>query len=259
MTKEVLQSHRFLGIRVDELEISRLNELVTDTVAANGKIIIACHNLHSLYIFHHDPKMRAFHDRADYVHIDGMGIVLIGWLLGYPVKRFHRVTYLDWIRPLLEQGNSRKWRVFYLGMRDSICHRVGEVLKRDIPDLDFQTAHWDIENKCEAALKEVVREKINDFQPNILFVGLGQPRQEHWILDNYTHISANVVLPCGAAMDYIAGAASAPPRWAGKLGIEWLFRLVNEPRHLWRRYLIEPWYVLRLFCLQIFRTRLPSK
>ncbi len=259
MTKERVKSHFFLGIRVDELGISRLNELVTNTVTSNGKIIIACHNLHSLYVFHHNTKMRVFHERADYVHIDGMGIVLIGRLLGYPVKRCHRVTYLDWIRPLLDRASSRSWRVFYLGMRDSICDRVERVLRQDLPDLEFRSAHWDIENKRESILRKIVTEEINDFRPNILFVGLGQPRQEHWILDNYTEISANVILPCGAAMDYIAGAAASPPRWAGNLGIEWLFRLINEPRHLWRRYLIEPWYVLRLFCLQIARTHWQSK
>jgi N-acetylglucosaminyldiphosphoundecaprenol N-acetyl-beta-D-mannosaminyltransferase len=65
-------------------------------------------------------------------------------------------------------------------------------------------------------------------------------------------MSANVVLPCGAAMDYVAGAAIAPPRWAGRFCVEWLFRLISEPRHLWRRYLLEPWYVLRLFYLELF-------
>lgn len=242
---------RFLGIRVNTLTVPELNEIVARAVRGSAQTVIACHNLHSLYIFHHDAKMRSFHDRADYVHIDGMGIVLLGCLLGHPLRRQHRVTYLDWLTPLLEQARSQKWRVFYVGMRGSICTQAQAAVAQNLPGLEFETAHWDIENVPEGALRKEVLKKINDCQPHILFVGLGQPRQEHWIFDNLSNISATVVLPCGAAMDYVAGAAISPPRWAGRLGLEWFCRLISEPRHLWRRYLIEPWYVLRLFCLEM--------
>jgi N-acetylglucosaminyldiphosphoundecaprenol N-acetyl-beta-D-mannosaminyltransferase len=91
---------------------------------------------------------------------------------------------------------------------------------------------------------------IKEYQPHILMVGMSMPRQEHWILDNIESISANVILPSGAAIDYIAGAVPTPPRWAGKVGLEWLFRLVAEPRRLWRRYFVEPLFLLKWFLLQ---------
>lgn len=244
-------SHRFLGIRVNALKIPELNTLTAEAIEKNRKTVIACHNLHSLYIFHHDAKMRLFHDRVDYVHIDGMGVVLLGRLLGHPLGRQHRVTYLDWMKPLLNEAASRRWRVFYLGMRASICSEVQEALRREMPELDFGTAHWDIEHVEESTLQELVLQTINTFQPQILFVGLGMPRQEKWILEYIDKTHANVLLPCGAAMDYVAGAVPTPPRWIGNYGLEWLFRLLSEPRHLWRRYLIEPWYVLRLLFSEV--------
>jgi N-acetylglucosaminyldiphosphoundecaprenol N-acetyl-beta-D-mannosaminyltransferase len=215
-------------------------------------MVIAGHNLHSLYVFHHDDKMRLFHDRfVDYVHIDGMGIVVLGRILGHPLRRQDRVTYLDWIDPLLEEASTRQWKVFYVGMRSSICERLPVVLRQAWPELNCRTAHWDSENRSEVLSNEEVLRAISEFRPQLLLVGMGNPRQERWILENYDRIDANVILTCGAAMDYVAGAVSSPPRWAGRYGIEWLFRLLNEPRHLWRRYLLEPWHILWLLILEV--------
>jgi N-acetylglucosaminyldiphosphoundecaprenol N-acetyl-beta-D-mannosaminyltransferase len=252
-------SFHFLGIRVNTLTVSDLNNIVAEQMASGSQVVIACHNLHSLYIFHHDERMRTFHKRADYVHIDGMGVLILGCLLGHPLRREHRVTYLDWLKPLFYEAQSKKWRVFYIGMRASICQKTREIISRDFENLAFRTAHWDIEHVAEEQLRNSVVTEINNFEPHILLVGLGQPRQEHWILNNRERVSANVILPCGAAMDYVAGAATAPPRWAGRYGIEWLFRLITEPRHLWRRYLIEPWYVLRLLYAELFFSRVKSE
>jgi N-acetylglucosaminyldiphosphoundecaprenol N-acetyl-beta-D-mannosaminyltransferase len=88
---------------------------------------------------------------------------------------------------------------------------------------------------------------IRSFRPHILMVGMGMPRQEHWILDNLDEIEVRVILTAGACMDYVAGAVPTPPRWMGRWGLEWLFRLGSDPTRLWRRYLIEPWFVFRLF------------
>jgi N-acetylglucosaminyldiphosphoundecaprenol N-acetyl-beta-D-mannosaminyltransferase len=251
--KATWTAYRFLGIRVNPLTVPDLNLIVGSAVATDQKIVIACHNLHSLYLFHHDAKMRSFHAQANYVHIDGMGIVLLGQLMRQPLGRRHRITYLDWLKPLLSEAAARSWRVLYIGMRSSICTRVGEVLGRDFPDLEFRTVHWDIEHVPENVLRESVVGVVNEFRPQILFVGLGMPRQENWILDNFERISASVILPCGAAMDYIAGAAPTPPRWAGRYGVEWLFRFLSEPRHLWRRYLVEPWYILGLLSSELIK------
>ncbi len=73
------------------------------------------------------------------------------------------------------------------------------------------------------------------------------PRQEAWVAAHLDAIEAPVILTCGACMDYVAGVVPTPPRWAGRVGLEWLFRLLAEPRRLARRYLVEPWSVARLF------------
>ena len=245
-------SFQFLGIEVNNLRIPELNSLVEKTITAQEKIVIAGHNLHSLYVLHHDEEMRIFYNQfVDYVHIDGMGIILLGRLLGHPLRRQDRVTYLDWINPFFELANSREWRIYYLGRRANICERVPEVLQEAWPNLKCLTACWNFPDDSGDSANECVLQAIREFQPKVLLVGMGNPRQERWILDHYDQLDANVILTCGAAMDYVVGALLRPPRWAGRLGVEWLFRLLSEPRHLWRRYLVEPWHILWLLLLEL--------
>jgi N-acetylglucosaminyldiphosphoundecaprenol N-acetyl-beta-D-mannosaminyltransferase len=90
-------------------------------------------------------------------------------------------------------------------------------------------------------------ERINREAPDVIFVGMGMPRQEQWILRNYDWLKRGVVFPVGAAFDYEAGAARTPPRWTGPLGLEWLFRFAAEPRRLFARYFVEPWVLLPAF------------
>lgn len=75
-------------------------------------------------------------------------------------------------------------------------------------------------------------------------VGMGMPFQEHWILDNLEFIQVNAILNAGACFDYVAGAVPVPPRWMGRIGFEWLYRLMNEPGRLAKRYLWEPWFLI---------------
>jgi N-acetylglucosaminyldiphosphoundecaprenol N-acetyl-beta-D-mannosaminyltransferase len=92
----------------------------------------------------------------------------------------------------------------------------------------------------------MVLEEINRIRPQLLLIGMGMPRQEHWVYDNLEHLAANAIVLSGACFDYIAGAIPTPPRWMGQIGLEWLYRLATEPRRLWRRYLLEPWALLPL-------------
>ncbi|MDZ4871527.1 MAG: N-acetylglucosaminyldiphosphoundecaprenol N-acetyl-beta-D-mannosaminyltransferase [Chroococcidiopsis cubana SAG 39.79] len=244
--------YNLIGIWVNALTIPKLNALIADSITRNQHWIIANHNLHSIYLYHHDAKMHAFYAKADYIHVDGMALVLLGRLLGLPLKREHRVTYADWIIPLIKEAQERGWRLFYLGSEPGVAERGARILKEKFPNLQIATSHGYFDARPEAPENQAVLEVINAYQPHILMVGMSMPRQEHWVLDNLDRICANAILTAGAAIDYVAGATPTPPRWAGRLGLEWLFRLIAEPKRLWRRYLIEPWFLFRLFLAEGF-------
>src|SRR5260370_28484066 len=238
--KTSLPSYRFLGIRVNPLTIPELNLKIAEAIARDERWIIANHNRRSVCVFRKDGKFGSFFEWAKYIHVDGMSVVYLGRLLGFPLKTWHRVTYADWLSPLLADAARLKWRVFYLGSRPGVAERGAAILRHVHPGLQMETAHGYFDTRKESAENGGILSRINTYQPNILLVGMGMPRQEFWVLDNLQRIRANAILTAGATMDYVVGAIATPPRWAGRFGIEWIFRLVDEPGRLWRRYLIEP-------------------
>jgi N-acetylglucosaminyldiphosphoundecaprenol N-acetyl-beta-D-mannosaminyltransferase len=249
------QSYTLMGSWVNALTIPELNALITDAITRSQHWIIAHHNLHSIYLYHNDTKMRAFYVKADYIHVDGMALVLLGRLLGLPLKQEHRVTYADWTTPLIAEAAQQGWRVFYLGSRPGVADQGAKILQQRFPSLQIATAHGYFDARPDSQENQAVLARINAYQPHVLIVGMSMPRQEHWVLDNLEQVSANAILTAGAAFDYVAGAVPTPPRWAGRWGLEWLFRLVSEPRRLWRRYLVEPWFLLWLFLAERFKRR----
>lgn len=241
-----ISSYRLLGLRVDALTISNLQTIAVEAVENAQRHLISNHNLHSVYLYHHDSKMRKFYDRAKYVLIDGMPLILLGKLRGYSLRPEHRSGAVDYIPYLMAEAARRGWRVFYLGSKPEVAERGIEVLRDKFPGLQIAATHGYFDADPDSDENQKILEKINDYQPNILVVGMGMPRQEHWIVDNLERMQANVILSAGAYMDFVSGVAPTPPRWMGPLFLEWLYRLVREPRRLWKRYLLEPWFVLGL-------------
>lgn len=248
-----------LGVQVEALSMAQLNAIIADAIASNGHIIVANHNLHSIYLYHHDPKMRLFYAAADRIHIDGMGVIGLGRLLGISLSRDYRVTFVDWMGPLAKVAAENGWRIFYLGGRPGVAEQGATALRRLHPALQIATAHGFFNPDPSSIEAQAVIASIDAWHPHLLITGMGMPRQEHWIVDHVSKLSSNVILNGGAALDYFAGAISTPPRWAGRCGLEWLFRLIAEPRRLWSRYLIEPWFIGYKLLLEIASKRLSAQ
>ncbi len=246
-----MESLTLLGVEVNPFTISQLNNLITQAVIHNKKWIIANHNLHSIYLYHREPEMRQIYALAKVIHIDSMPLLQWGKLLGYPLEKDQRVTYVDWLSPLLSLAEKQNWRVYYLGGKPGVAATAAGMLKKNFPGLTVQTYHGYFQKN--GSENEKVIEAIRSFHPHILMVGMGMPIQEKWIVQNLDQLSVNVILTVGACFDYIAGAIPSPPRWMGRMGLEWLYRLISEPGRLWRRYLVEPWFLLPFLINDIFR------
>jgi N-acetylglucosaminyldiphosphoundecaprenol N-acetyl-beta-D-mannosaminyltransferase len=239
-----IPSYQLLGLQLNAVTEPELYEIMVEGVESNRRRVIAHHNLHSVYLYHHDAKMRMFYERAHYVYADGVSLIYLGKLLGHPLRLEHRSTCWDYVYALMSQAAQRGWRVFYLGSKPGVAELGAQILRKRTPGLQIATAHGYFSTDTEENQK--VLKAINAFQPNILMVGMGMPRQEHWILDNLENIQANVLISVGGCMNYVAGALPTPPRWMGAFLFQGVFRLLSDPRHLWRRYLLEPWFVFGL-------------
>lgn len=233
---------RFLDVELHLVTRDAWLREVADWVESgtSPRIGLGC-NLHSLHALQGSSELRSVFRRADRVHIDGMGVVLFAKLLGAPASRRHRLAALDWIGPLLRTARDRGWRVFFLGGRPQVGQDAAEALQRRIPGLRFAHRHGYFDLAREAPEQQHILGEIAAYSPDILLVGMGVGRQEPWVVRHRAQLGAPAILTIGACMDYIAGRIRTPPRWLGRVGLEWAFRLATEPKRLWRRYLLEPW------------------
>lgn len=235
---------RILGADVDVVTPRDMLRLTEALVDAGGPAVIANHNAHSLVLARRSAAMRAFYDDADLVQIDSTPMIMWARLLGLPVSADHRSTYLDWRDDFWQLANDRGWRVFYLGGAPGVAQAAAGHLQ---PRWQNAVIGWHdgyFDARQGSADNALVLKQIAAFQPDILFVGMGMPRQEEWIAAHRDSLDRGVIFSVGAAFDYEAGEQKAAPRWTGKVGLEWLFRLTTQPRRLAARYLIEPWALL---------------
>ncbi len=254
------QSVELLGVRVTALTRSQLTALVANEVkGGRGGTVIAHHNLHSASLCRQDPALRRFYEQADYVHVDGMSLVAVARLLGLSLRSTHRTTYADWFPELLVFAQREQWRIFYLGSSQASLALGLRRVRTAFPRLQIEGAHGYFDRSgCSAENTERLA-MIRDFQPDLLLVGMGMPRQELWIAHNLDQLTAKVILTSGACLDYVADTVPAPPRWAGQLGLEWLFRLLAEPRRLAYRYLFEPWLLVPILVRDLIQYRLGTR
>jgi N-acetylglucosaminyldiphosphoundecaprenol N-acetyl-beta-D-mannosaminyltransferase len=247
----------FLGLTLQPRSIPELNKVVEQGIREHQKWIIANHNLHSVYLFHRHAKLREFYSHVHWTYLDGMPLVALGRLYGYPLQREQRVTNVDWMGPLMELAADNGWRVFNLGSPRQVAEEGAAKLRRLYPGLQIEVSDGFFDASRGSAENEALLERINAYRPDLLMVGMGMPRQEFWTQENFARLDAHIILSsAGAALEYIAGAAPTPPRWAGRVGLEWIFRLAHEPRRLFSRYLIEPWYILLLLLVDYPRSLL---
>jgi N-acetylglucosaminyldiphosphoundecaprenol N-acetyl-beta-D-mannosaminyltransferase len=237
------RSFTLLGVDLDAVTNRQLvNAAIAQVETGTGTALFGHHNLHSLHLFHGSAEMRRFYAQCQLTHIDGMSLVMLGRLMGLPLERRHRTTYLDWIEDFLAEAAERQWKIYIVGGTPEFALELPEILYEKFSGLRVKTHHGYVKADED---KSILRE-MDEFAPEIVMVGMGMPRQEQWIVRNRDSLSAPILFSCGAAFEYLAGVQQRPPRWAGQMGVEWLFRLAMNPRRLASRYLVEPAQLLPL-------------
>uniref|UniRef100_A0A7V6A532 WecB/TagA/CpsF family glycosyltransferase n=1 Tax=Desulfobacca acetoxidans TaxID=60893 RepID=A0A7V6A532_9BACT len=229
-----LPVYSLLGVKITPGTIPQLNREISRLVARSRPGIILSANVHGLNFCRRLPWLAAFYNQADIVYVDGAGIVLGARLLGY--KFPPRTTMDDWgwsaARHLARRGHS----LYLLGNPPGVAAKAAFKLREHAPGLQVLGSHHGFFRKSGPEHDTVIDE-INRLEPDILMVGLGMPLEQQWIMENHTRVRARVFWEVGSAFQLWAGAIPQCPRWLGNLGLNWLFRLLLEPRRLANRYL----------------------
>ena len=235
---------RLLGQVMDKVRPEEVMHQLEIWVEAGVKAVIANHNLHSLHLIRTEPRLADFYARADLVQIDSTPLIAFGRLVGRGTRRKHRSTYLDWREHFWSLADRKGWRVMFIGGAEGVAElAAGRLRKRHSrAELAVHSGYFDATPGSDD--NRALVDRITEFSPQVLLVGMGMPRQEIWIADHLDALPDCVVLNVGAAFDYEAGVQKAAPRWMGKAGLEWLYRLAVDPRRLFHRYCLEPWHLI---------------
>jgi len=221
-----------LGVRVDAITKENLTEEIGRIIDANGREYLAYVNVHAVNIARSQKAFRDFVNGSPIVYCDGEGVRLGARLLGHRLPPRIVLTY--WIWELSAFCEKRGYSVFLLGSTEENVEVAGKELRKRFPALKIAGMHHGFFRKEGTECDEVVR-IVNDAVPNVLFVCFGMPLQEQWVERNLGRLEANVILFGGSTIDYTAGKKHVAPRWMCEVGLEWLYRLFQEPRRLWKR------------------------
>jgi len=226
-----------LGVQISALTVTRLHTCIEKYIQQERKTLVLNVNVNCLNLAYKRPWLRKFLNTAEIVFCDGAGVILGARILGHRIPQ--RITYADWMWQLAEFAEPRGFTFFFLGARPGVTDKAAARLKERHPELCIVGMHHGYFDKSPGSEenKAVIR-KINAVKPNILVLGFGMPLQEHWLMENWEHVEANVALTGGAVFDYISDELRRAPRWMTDHSLEWLGRLIIEPRRLWHRYLV---------------------
>ncbi|HWK89938.1 MAG TPA: WecB/TagA/CpsF family glycosyltransferase, partial [Longimicrobium sp.] len=222
--------------RVDACTMRQAVAAMLERARAGGPpAYVVTPNAHHLVLLEDSAPFRGVYRGAWLVLADGMPLLWAARLLGTPLPE--KVSGSDLFVEVCGAAAGTGLRVFLLGGRPGAAEGAARELERRFPGLRLAGAHcppFGFE-RDPAALEQVER-AIRDAAPHLLFVGLGAPKQELWIQANAARLGVPVAAGVGVSFEFVAGMVRRAPRWMQRAGLEWFYRLLREPRRLWRRY-----------------------
>jgi N-acetylglucosaminyldiphosphoundecaprenol N-acetyl-beta-D-mannosaminyltransferase len=246
---QVIPRANILGVGVSATNMSMTVSAIDDWIAQRLPHYVCVASVHGVMESQRDEAFRRIYDMAGLVTPDGMPLVWLSRLMGF--RHVERVYGPDLMLAVCERSAARGYRHFFYGGGPGVAETLATQLQSrfsglQVVGLDSPPFRPLTEQEDQAAV-----ERINRACPDIIWVGISTPKQERWMASHREQLSAPVIVGVGAAFDFHAGLKKQAPHWMQRSGLEWCFRLMTEPRRLWRRYLVNnPWF-LWLILLQV--------
>ena len=237
---------RVLGTGVTPLDLDGTVNLLLEMVQSNAQGYVCVANVHTTTLAMRDQRFRSALDGAAAVVADGMPIVWRVRAAGYP--QAGRVYGVDLLEDMCAAGIRTGLRHGFFGGWGGAAEVMVARVRERHPSLHVAGV-WEpgLVTEGEQAPADLLQ-SINDAACDVLWVGLGAPKQEVWMAQHRGYLRAPVMVGVGQAFDILTGRTTRAPGWMGSQGLEWLYRLIQEPRRLWKRYLVYNslfiWYLL---------------
>lgn len=238
--------------RVRILQVPFLSETLQDTaqyiascIQQGKRMQIVTANPEIVMLGRQSPSYMELLQRADVVTPDGIGVVLASRWIGEPLPE--RVAGYELLHELMKQADRNGWSYMLVGASPASCTGAAETLQQMYPQARC-AGHFDGYFNTEEEKKIVAC--IQEARPHLLFVGLGAPRQEEWIARHLPELPVNVAMGVGGSLDVLSGTVQRAPEMWQKLNLEWLYRLLSQPKR-WRRQLLLPKFALSVLWNQV--------
>jgi len=245
------------GVPVSAINLGAACEILDGWIKERKKSYVCVAPVSTIVDSHSDAEYRKVINGADMITPDGMPLVWVGKLKGY--KEIGRTYGPDLMLALCGKGQEKGYKHYLYGGTENTCSLLKNVLKSKFPNIDVVGEYAPPLIPQYAQEDKGVVDEINRLSPDVLWVGLGSPKQDYWMRHHRSKLNVPVMVGVGAAFDFIAGTKKQAPIWMRKSGLEWLFRLCIEPRRLWRRYLIGNTQFVYLLIKHVITARLRKK
>ncbi len=243
-----------VGTYISRYDLFETIELLKQTIHLDNKKRISVVPVNCTLWARKSKSLNKLYNTSDVVTADGVPLIWASKLLGNPIRG--RVTGLDLLPEFSKVAADNGYTFFFLGAAEGVAERLKEKLESENPGLNvvgtysppYAKSFSDKEN-------QKMIDMINEVNPNVLWVSLTAPKQDYWIYEHFDKLDVNIAIGVGAAFDVVVGDIQRSPEWMQKYGLEWFYRLIKEPRRLFKRYLIEAPKFIPLVLIQVLKER----
>jgi N-acetylglucosaminyldiphosphoundecaprenol N-acetyl-beta-D-mannosaminyltransferase len=233
-----------LGVGVSAIDMAQAIAIVDDWIARREPHYVCVSTVHGIMECQKSPSLRSLFNASGLTTPDGMPLVWISRLQGFGHVR--RVYGPDLMLTLCEHSLDKGYRHYFYGGQTGVAEQLRARLERRFPGLQVAGTHCPPFRPLNPAEDSEDVERIRAGRADIVWIGMSTPKQDIWAAEHVQMLGGPVIIAVGAAFDFVSGRKRQAPRWMRQAGLEWLFRLLQEPRRLWRRYLLyNPLFVVK--------------
>lgn len=246
-----MKTINLLGIDIFAMRMDEVLNLCERHIANRSSFLLGVVNVAKAVNSRKDEQLRKSLEDADVVLADGCGIVWLSKLMGTPLPE--RVAGIDIMCRLLERADQNGYRVYFLGARKEVVEKIVEHVHKQYPNVQV-AGHRD--GYFDESQEKKVAEDIRDSCADIIFVAMSSPKKEKF-LSKWRHLmNIPVCHGVGGSFDVIAGVTKRAPVWMQRFGLEWFYRVLQEPQRMWKRYLVTNSIFVMLSIVAVVRARL---
>lgn len=235
LTETATQSRaRILGVGVNVINMDDALRMSDELIRADGRGYVCVTGVHGVIEAQDDDEFRSILNRSFMTTPDGMSLVWAGKLLGH--SHIERVYGPDLLMALCSVSAARGYRHFFYGGKPGVAEQLVEKLTAKFPGLQVAGIYVPPFRPLTETEERELEETVSSARPDIFWVGISTPKQERFMARYCGRLNAKLMIGVGAAFDIHAGLVQEAPQWMKRAGLQWLHRLCQEPRRLWRRY-----------------------